>query len=51
MSKALYAVKWDKLNKWDRTKRVPQHARWMHNGSAVDVRWAAVRVPSPRTRR
>ena len=37
MNKALDAVKWDMLNEWDRTKKAPQHARWMHDGSAVDA--------------
>jgi lactoylglutathione lyase len=27
-------VKWDMLNEWAKTKRAPQHARWMHDGSA-----------------
>ena len=34
MDKALDDVKWDMLNEWDRTKQAPQHARWMHDGSA-----------------
>ena len=34
MNQALDAVKWDMLNEWDRTKQAPQHARWMHDGSA-----------------
>ena len=33
MDKALDQVKWDMLNEWDRTKKAPQHARWMHDGS------------------
>ena len=33
MNKALDDVKWDMLNEWDRTKKAPQHARWMHDGS------------------
>ena len=37
MNKALDAVKWDMLNEWDRTKKAPQHARWMHDGSVVDA--------------
>ena len=37
MNQALDAVKWDMLNEWDRTKKAPQHARWMHDGSAVDA--------------
>jgi len=27
------AVKWDMLNEWAETKRAPQHAQWMHDGS------------------
>jgi hypothetical protein len=26
-------VKWDMLNEWALTKKAPQHARWMHDGS------------------
>ena len=26
----LDAVKWDMLNEWDRTKKAPRHAAWMH---------------------
>jgi lactoylglutathione lyase len=33
MMKMLDEVKWDMLNEWDATKRAPQHARWMHDGS------------------
>ena len=33
MDKALDEVKWDMLNEWDRTKKAPAHARWMHDGS------------------
>lgn len=33
MDKELDRVKWDMLNEWDRTKKAPQHARWMHDGS------------------
>ena len=33
MNKALDDVKWDMLNEWDRTKKAPTHARWMHDGS------------------
>jgi len=32
MSKALDDVKWDMLNEWDRTKKAPKHAAWMHDG-------------------
>ena len=35
MDKALDRVKWDMLNEWDRTKKAPAHARWMHDGSAL----------------
>lgn len=33
MDKALDDVKWEMLNEWDRTKKAPEHARWMHDGS------------------
>ncbi len=33
MDKALDDVKWDMLEEWDRTKKAPTHARWMHDGS------------------
>ena len=33
MNAALDKVKWDMLNEWDRTKKAPEHARWMHDGS------------------
>ena len=33
MNKALDEVKWAMLDEWDRTKKAPQHARWMHDGS------------------
>ncbi|MEM7608869.1 MAG: VOC family protein [Myxococcota bacterium] len=26
-------VKWDMLDEWSRTKKAPQHAAWMHDGS------------------
>ena len=26
-------VKWEMLEEWSRTRRAPQHARWMHDGS------------------
>jgi lactoylglutathione lyase len=29
----LNEVKWDMLEEWSRTRRAPQHARWMHDGS------------------
>lgn len=29
----LDAVKWPMLEEWARTRRAPQHARWMHDGS------------------
>ena len=34
MMARLDAVKWDMLNEWAETKKAPQHARWMHDGSA-----------------
>lgn len=31
-------VKWDMIEEWARTKKAPQHARWMHDGSyAVEM--------------
>ena len=33
MERRLDEVKWDMLNEWAETKRAPQHARWMHDGS------------------
>lgn len=30
MRARLDAVKWDMLEEWSRTKRAPEHARWMH---------------------
>lgn len=29
-------VKWDMLDEWARTRRAPQHASWMHDGSAKE---------------
>lgn len=33
MMRKLDEVKWDMLEEWSRTKRAPQHAAWMHDGS------------------
>ncbi|MFC3624936.1 VOC family protein [Vogesella amnigena] len=33
MLQMLDDVKWDMLNEWAVTKKAPQHARWMHDGS------------------
>lgn len=33
MAKLLDEAKWDMLNEWAVTKKAPQHARWMHDGS------------------
>ena len=33
MLQQLDAVKWEMLEEWDRTKRAPKHAAWMHDGS------------------
>ncbi|WP_428826053.1 VOC family protein [Azonexus sp. IMCC34842] len=33
MAKMLDEVKWDMLNEWAITRKAPQHARWMHDGS------------------
>jgi catechol 2,3-dioxygenase-like lactoylglutathione lyase family enzyme len=32
MMKQLDEVKWDMINEWDRTKKAPKHAAWMHDG-------------------
>lgn len=33
MHARLDAVKWEMLEEWSRTRRAPQHAAWMHDGS------------------
>ncbi|WP_025898830.1 VOC family protein [Sneathiella glossodoripedis] len=33
MRQNLDEVKWDMLEEWSRTKRAPEHAKWMHDGS------------------
>ena len=33
MDMALDRVKWDMLEEWSKTKKAPQHAKWMHDGS------------------
>ena len=33
LEERLDTVKWDMLNEWAETKKAPQHARWMHDGS------------------
>ena len=33
MMNDLEDVKWEMLNEWARTKKAPEHARWMHDGS------------------
>ncbi len=33
MMRKLDDVKWDMIEEWSRTKKAPQHARWMHDGS------------------
>ena len=30
-------LKWDMLNDWSKTKKAPQHARWLHDGSYKDM--------------
>ncbi len=30
MAKRLDAVKWEMLDEWDKTKKAPNHAQWMH---------------------
>lgn len=37
MDKMLDEVKWAMLDEWDKTKRAPQHARWMHDGSYAEA--------------
>jgi len=36
MDRQLDEVKWDMLNEWAETKKAPQHAHWMHDGSYSD---------------
>ena len=33
MMRRLDEVKWDMLEEWAKTRKAPQHARWMHDGS------------------
>ncbi len=33
MNNKLDEVKWEMLEEWSRTKKAPQHARWMHDGT------------------
>lgn len=33
MDQMLDDVKWDMLNEWAKTKKAPDHARWMHDGT------------------
>ena len=33
MNRKLDEVKWDMLNEWAVTKKAPEHARWMHDGT------------------
>jgi lactoylglutathione lyase len=35
MMQMLDEVKWDMINEWDKTKRAPAFASWMHDGSMV----------------
>ncbi len=37
MARKLDEVKWAMLDEWAETKRAPQHARWMHDGSGAPV--------------
>ena len=39
MARRLDEVKWDMINEWAVTRKAPQHARWMHDGSYK--RWGA----------
>jgi len=36
MFKMLDEVKWEMINEWNQTKKAPQQARWMHDGSYVE---------------
>ncbi|UAN34285.1 VOC family protein [Enterobacter sp. JBIWA005] len=36
MAALLNDVKWEMLNEWSRTKKAPQHASWMHDGSYTE---------------
>jgi lactoylglutathione lyase len=36
MYEMLDEVKRDMLDEWSRTKKAPQHARWMHDGSLAE---------------
>lgn len=39
MHSKLDDVKWDMLEQWSKTKRAPDHARWMHDGTVKpDIR-------------
>jgi len=33
MDRMLDEVKWEMLNEWAATKRAPEHAKWMHDGT------------------
>lgn len=35
MQRRLDEVKWAMLDEWSRTRRAPQHARWLHEGSTA----------------
>ncbi len=35
MMQKLDDVKWEMLEEWDKTKRAPTHASWMHDGSVA----------------
>ena len=37
MMEKLDAVKWEMLDEWEATKRAPEHARWMHDGSYAEA--------------
>lgn len=38
MMQKLDEVKWDMIEEWDKTKKAPEHARWMHDGSYADLK-------------
>ena len=38
MMQKLDEVKWNMIEEWDKTKKAPEHARWMHDGSYTDLK-------------
>lgn len=33
LEQRLYDLRWEMLEEWSKTKKAPQHARWLHDGS------------------